>query len=80
VHVADFYLRRRAYVAALDRAKFCIENYDGAPAVRPALDVMIAAYDGMGLTDLADQSRAVYALNFPDGKLKRENKSWYQFW
>lgn len=80
VHVADFYLRRRAYVAALDRAKFCIENYDGAPAVRPALDVMIAAYDGMGLTDLADQSRAVYALNFPDGRLQRKPKRWYQFW
>jgi outer membrane protein assembly factor BamD len=80
VHVADFYLRRRAYVAALDRAKFCIENYDGAPAVRQALDVMIAAYDGMGLKDLADQSRAVYALNFPDGRLKRERKRWYQFW
>ena len=35
VHVADYYLRRRAYVAAINRAKFCIENYDGAPAVRP---------------------------------------------
>jgi len=41
---------------------------------------MIAAYDGMGLTDLADQSRAVYALNFPDGRLKRKPKRWYQFW
>jgi outer membrane protein assembly factor BamD len=80
VHVADFYLRRRAYVAALDRAKFCIENYDGAPAVRQALDIMVASYEGMGLKDLADQSRAVYALNFPDGKLKRDRKSWYQFW
>jgi len=80
VHVADFYLRRRAYVAALDRAKFCIENYDGAPAVRQAVDIMVAAYSGMGLKDLADQSRAVYALNFPDAKLKREKKSWYQFW
>jgi len=80
VHVADFYLRRRAYVASLNRARFCIENYDGAPAVRQALDVMIAAYEGMGLTRLAEQSKAVYALNFPDGELKREPKRWYQFW
>ncbi len=80
VHVADYYLRRRAYVASLNRAKFCIENYDGAPAVRQALDVMISAYEGMGLTDLAEQSRAVYALNYPDGQLKREPKRWYQFW
>jgi len=80
VHVADFYLRRRAYVASLNRAKFCIENYDGAPAVRQALDVMISAYEGMGQTGLAEQSKAVYAINFPDGELKREPKRWYQFW
>jgi outer membrane protein assembly factor BamD len=80
VHVADYYLRRRAYVASLNRAKFCIENYDGAPAVKQALDVMISAYEGMGLAELAEQSRAVYALNFPDGRLKREPKRWYQFW
>ena len=49
-------------------------------AVRQALDVIIASYEGMGLTDLAEQSRAVYVLNFPDGQLKREPKRWYQFW
>ena len=59
---------------------FGIENYDGAPAIRQALDVMISAYDGLGLKDLADQSRAVYALNFPDGRLKRQRKRWFQFW
>ena len=80
VHVADYYLRRRAYVASLARAKFCIENYDGAPAVRQALDVMISAYEGMGLSELAEQARTVYALNYPDGQLKREPKRWYQFW
>jgi outer membrane protein assembly factor BamD len=80
VHVADYYLRRRAYVAALNRAKFCIENYDGAPAVRQAVDVMISAYEGMGLNDLAEQSRQVYALNFPGRDPKREPRRWWQFW
>ncbi|MGA0002350.1 MAG: outer membrane protein assembly factor BamD, partial [Steroidobacteraceae bacterium] len=80
VHVADYYLRRRAYVAALNRARYCIENYDGAPAVSQALDVMIAAYDGVGLTDLADQARATYALNYPDGRPVREDRAWWKFW
>jgi outer membrane protein assembly factor BamD len=80
VHVADYYLRRRAYVAALNRAKFCIENYDGAPATRQALDVMVASYEGLGLEDLAEQSRQVYATNFPDGRPERDEKRWYQFW
>lgn len=80
VHVADYYLRRRAYVAALNRAKFCIENYDGAPAVREAMDVMVSSYEGLGLEDLAEQARAVYAINYPDGRMVRDAKRWYQFW
>lgn len=81
VHVADHYLRRRAYVAALSRARFCIENYDGAPATRDALDIMISSYQGMGLKDLADESRQVYALNYPQGKPERKNKrDWWPLW
>ena len=64
----DHYLRREAYVAAIDRARYCIENYDGAPAVRQALEIMIAAYKGMGLDDLAERSQEVFALNYPDAK------------
>ena len=80
VHVADYYLRRRAYVAALNRAKFCIENYDGAPATREALDVMVAAYEGLGLEELAEKARIVYATNFPRDRIQRDTKPWYQFW
>lgn len=79
VHVADYYLRRRAYIAALNRAKYCIENYDGAPAVRPALEIMISAYAGLGLQELVDQSRTVYAANYPGSVPKPEKKRWL-FW
>ena len=81
VHVADYYLRRLAYVAALSRARYCIENYDGAPATRDALDIMISAYEGMGLTDLAQESRAVYALNYPNATPERTHKrDWWPLW
>ncbi len=79
VHVADYYLRRRAYVAAISRAKFCIENYDGAPAVRSALEIMITSYDGLGLKELAEQSRKVYAANYAGSPVKRDRKRWL-FW
>ncbi len=81
VHVADYYLRRQAWVAAIARARFCIENYDGAPAVREALDIMITAYEGLGLADLAERSQEVYALNYPDGRPERRGKrDWWPFW
>ena len=36
----DLYLKREAYVASIDRARYCIENYDGAPATKEALQIM----------------------------------------
>lgn len=81
VHVADYYLRREAYVAAIARARYCIEHYDGAPAVQDALDIMISAYQGLGLVDLAERSQEVYALNYPHGRPQRKvSRPWWQFW
>jgi outer membrane protein assembly factor BamD len=81
VHVAQHYLKRQAYVAAIARSRYIIENYDGAPAVRPALEVMISAYQGLGLDDLAERSNEVFALNFPDADPGRqERRDWWPFW
>ncbi len=82
VHIADYYLRRQAWVAAIARARFCIENYDGAPAVQPALEIMIAAYRGIGLDDLAERSQEVYALNYPGVKPGEHatKRPWWKFW
>lgn len=80
VHVADYYLRRRAWVAALNRSRYCIENYDGAPAVRRALEIMIAAYEGLDLEDLAAQARQVYAVNYTDRPPREGRKRRWLFW
>lgn len=66
-HVADYYLRRGAYVAALNRAKRALENYNGATGNARSLEIMAAAYDELGMTDLAEGTRRVLATNFPDG-------------
>ncbi len=68
VYVARHYLDRQAYVAAIARARYTVENYDGAPAVRQALEIMIDAYHGLGLDDLAERSQEVFALNFPNAE------------
>ena len=42
---------------------------------------MIASYEGMGLKDLAEESRGVYALNYPDAKPDRKHKrDWWPLW
>jgi len=64
-HVADYYLRRGAYVAALNRAKSALEDYNGAVGNAESLRIMAEAYDKLGMIDLAADTRRVLALNFP---------------
>ncbi len=66
VHVASYYLRRRAYVAAANRAKYVIENYQRTPAVPEALVIMAKAYKLLGLDQLSNDALRVLRLNFPD--------------
>ena len=65
-HVADYYLRRGAYVAALNRAKSALEEYNGAEGNARSLEIMAEAYEELGMADLAADTRRVLALNFPD--------------
>ncbi|HXH04578.1 MAG TPA: outer membrane protein assembly factor BamD [Candidatus Competibacteraceae bacterium] len=65
VNVAQYYLRRKAYVGAVNRAKYVLEHYDRSPAVADALVIMTEAYARMGLTDLAKDSLRVLQLNQP---------------
>jgi len=83
VHVATYYMKRGAYVAAAQRAKGEIEQYDGAPATQDALQILIQAYDRLDLKALADQARKVYQNNYsgPVNTAQAEVKrSWWKFW
>lgn len=66
-HVADYYLRRGAYIAALNRAKTSLEQYNGAAANARSLEIMAAAYEMLGMKDLATDTQRVLAENFPGG-------------
>jgi len=64
--VADYYLRRGAYVAALNRARNALEAYNGADSNAESLRILIDAYENLGMEDLAADARRVLQLNFPD--------------
>lgn len=63
ITVADFYLRRNAHVAAINRSRYVVENYQETPSVVPALQIMARAYDNLGLPELAEDTRKVIAAN-----------------
>ncbi len=64
-HVADYYLRRGAYVAAVRRAKASLEEYNGASGNAESLRILAKAYDELGMDDLAADARRVLQQNFP---------------
>lgn len=63
--VAEFYASRDAHVAAINRARYVVENFQGTPSVVPALGIMVRAYERLGLPELAATTRQVIAANSP---------------
>lgn len=64
IHVADFYMRRGAYVAAARRCSEVLQKYGGTQAMPQALQIMEQAYRKLDLNDMADDAARVYALNY----------------
>ena len=71
LNVADFYLRRGAYVAAANRCKFMIEHYQGAQAMPKALSLLATAYTKLGMTELAEDTQRVLQHNYPQQSTRR---------
>lgn len=84
VHVARYYMKRKAYVAAANRTQYALKTYPGAPANEEGLVIMVKAYDAMGMTSLRDDAERVMKKNFPDSVyLKggpRKDVPWWQIW
>jgi len=66
VHVARYYMKRGAYIAASNRAQYALKNYPQAPAQEEALLIMIQAYDVLGMSELRNDAERVLRKNFPD--------------
>lgn len=84
IHVARYYLKRNAWVAAANRATEVLKTYPEAPALEEALAIMVFSYDKLGLAKLRDDAQRVLKLNFPNSRfasgLTAETKRWYRFW
>ncbi len=65
LHVADYYMRRKAYVAVVNRCKYVIENFQRTPSVPNALVYMVRAYRILGADDMAADALKVLRLNYP---------------
>jgi len=85
LHVARYYYRRGAYVAAANRAQQTLREYQQTPSIEEALYILAQSYDKLGLTQLRDDADRVLKQNFPESRFVREgirrpDSPWWQFW
>lgn len=85
VHVARYYFRRGAYIAAANRAQQAVAEFPRAPSTEEALYLMVLSYDKLALVPLRDAAERVLRQNFPDsaylvGGLEAKDKSWWRVW
>ena len=80
LHIAMFYLRRSAYVAAANRAKSIVETYPQSPQAGDALAIMVDSYKNLGQEKLADDAERVLKLNYPDHPFFRGDWPQYRSW
>ncbi len=84
VHVARYYLRRGAYIAALNRAQDVVKAYNGTPATEEALFIIIRSYDALGMNELRDDTERVMRRNFPKSEYYargfEQKEPWWKLW
>ncbi|MBA4341027.1 MAG: outer membrane protein assembly factor BamD [Methylibium sp.] len=85
VHVARYYFRRGAYVAAANRAQQAVKEFQRAPAAEEALYLMVQSYERLGLKPLRDDAERVLRQNFPESGylisgFKSAERPWWKVW
>ncbi len=84
VHVARYYVKRGAYIAAANRAQFAVKTYPQAPAIEEAMFILVTAYDKMGMNDLRDDADRVMKKNFPNSRYYKDGlerkTAWWKLW
>ena len=68
LHAARYYIKRQAYLAAVNRAAFVVKSFSASPSTEEALNMMVSIYAKLGLKSQSEEALSVLKLNFPEGK------------
>ena len=85
IHVARYYFRRGAYLAAINRSQAALADYRDVPALEEALYIMVRSYDALGMTGLRDDSKRVLLTSYPNSEYIRNgfrpnSDPWWKVW
>ncbi len=63
LHVANYYLKRGAYLSAANRANYVLKNFPHTSAVPKALQMMVTSYHKLGMHQLAEEAEKTLETN-----------------
>ena len=85
IHIARYYMKRKAYIAAANRAQNAVIGYPRTPATEEALYIMIKSYEALEMYDLRDDAERIMRINFPHSHFLEKlpevgAKDWWELW
>ncbi|MCX8521124.1 MAG: outer membrane protein assembly factor BamD [Rhodoferax sp.] len=85
VHVASYYYKRGAYLAAANRAQMALADYRNVPALEEALFILFKSYEALGMQQLSTDARRVLERSYPDSEFltkgaKTKDDPWWKLW
>jgi outer membrane protein assembly factor BamD len=85
VHVARYYFKRGAYLAAVNRAQTAVADYRDVPALEEAMFLIYKSYEALGLTQLRDDAKRVLETSYPQSEFlskgeKTKEEPWWKVW
>ncbi len=85
VHVARYYYKRSAYLAAINRAQLAVADYRDVPVIEEALYIIYKSYDALGMEKLRDDAKRILDKNFPNSEfltkgVKQNKDPWWKVW
>lgn len=66
LHIMNYYIKRGAYLSAVNRANYIVQHFEQTPAIPKVLVAMVQCYRKLGMTELADDALKTLKANFPD--------------
>ncbi|MCY7305783.1 MAG: outer membrane protein assembly factor BamD [Rhodoferax sp.] len=85
VHVARYYYKRGAYLAAINRAQSALTDYREVPALEEAVFILMKSYDALGMNDLRDDAKRILQTSYPKGEFvtngfRATTNPWWKVW
>ena len=74
LYIAEYYSKRSAHIAAIERIKYMLENYGGTPSTEKGLLILVESYNNLNMRQLAFDSARVLKKNYPEYNIEEKNR------